>query len=137
MSKVILLSIHPKWAKLIYEGKKTIEWRKTIPCKLSCEELNKDSENVYVYLYETHPVKKITGCFKFGGVKILDARPMKEDALGCVPIEELKKYQGENCNLCAWIIKTPYKFSESLSLSLADINLKRPPRSWQYVEVNE
>lgn len=27
----IILSIHPKWAKLIYEGKKTIEWRKTVP----------------------------------------------------------------------------------------------------------
>ena len=27
----IILSIHPKWAKLIYEGKKTIEWRKTLP----------------------------------------------------------------------------------------------------------
>lgn len=26
----IILSIHPKWAKLIYEGKKTIEWRKVI-----------------------------------------------------------------------------------------------------------
>ena len=31
MSKAIILSIHPKWAKLIYEGKKTIEWRKNIP----------------------------------------------------------------------------------------------------------
>ena len=30
MTKAILLSIHPKWAKLIYEGKKTIEWRKII-----------------------------------------------------------------------------------------------------------
>ena len=27
----IILSIHPKWAKLIYEGKKTIEWRKIVP----------------------------------------------------------------------------------------------------------
>ena len=27
----IILSIKPKWAKLIYEGKKTIEWRKNIP----------------------------------------------------------------------------------------------------------
>ena len=26
----IVLSIKPKWAKLIYEGKKTIEWRKTL-----------------------------------------------------------------------------------------------------------
>lgn len=27
----IVLSIHPKWAKLIYEGKKTLEWRKNTP----------------------------------------------------------------------------------------------------------
>ena len=24
----IILSIHPKWANLIYDGKKTIEWKK-------------------------------------------------------------------------------------------------------------
>lgn len=27
----IIMSIHPKWAKLIYEGKKTLEWRKNTP----------------------------------------------------------------------------------------------------------
>lgn len=27
MSKAILLSIHPKWAKKIYSGEKKIEWR--------------------------------------------------------------------------------------------------------------
>lgn len=52
----IILSIHPKWAKLIYEGKKTIEWRKVIPSSLHPIYLMHDA--IRVYLYETAPVKK-------------------------------------------------------------------------------
>lgn len=29
----IILSIKPKWAELIYSGKKTIEWRKSFPTR--------------------------------------------------------------------------------------------------------
>ena len=51
----IILSIHPKWAKLIYEGKKTLELRKNIPM---------NTVNI-VYLYETAPICKVTGFFKY------------------------------------------------------------------------
>ena len=51
----IVLAIKPKWAKLIYEGKKTIEWRKTLPRKMDLKLLRDGNPNVKVYLYETAP----------------------------------------------------------------------------------
>ena len=57
----IILSIKPKWAELIYSGKKTIEWRKSFPKLNSYEDFKIEK----VFLYETAPVKKITGYFEF------------------------------------------------------------------------
>lgn len=53
----IILSIKPKWAELIYSGKKTIEWRKSFPKRENIE---------CVYLYETAPVKKDYRLFHLG-----------------------------------------------------------------------
>lgn len=97
----IILSIKPKWAKLIYEGKKTIEWRKTLPRKMDLKLLRDGDPNVKVYLYETTPVKAITGFFYWGGTTCCDARNMTEDIKGLVPIKDLKAYQGERCSLNA------------------------------------
>ncbi len=127
----ILLSIKPKWAEKIYSGEKTVEWRKSLPCRIPGPELNHGDEKIKVYLYETHPVKKVTGFFEFGGVKVLDARFMDKDPKGCVPIEDLKKYQGDNCNLCAWIVKNPRRFV--VPVLLEDFSLERPPQTWQYI----
>lgn len=126
----IILSIHPKWAKLIYEGKKTIEWRKTLPGKMDLKLLRDGNPNVKVYLYETAPVKAITGFFYWGGVTICDARNMTEDTKGLVQIKDLKAYQGENCSLCAWIIDRPTKLNEKYSIQ--DFGHDRPPQSWCY-----
>ena len=133
----IILSIHPKWAKLIYEGTKTIEWRKTIPHRMDYVKLRDGNPDVKVYLYETAPLRLVTGFFYWGGVTICDARGMKEDnprlIAGQVGIEELQKYQGENCSICAWHIDKPQKFRDPLPIDL--FGLKRPPQSWRYTEV--
>lgn len=130
----IVLAIKPKWAKLIYEGKKTIEWRKTLPGKMDLKLLRDGKPNVKVYLYETTPVKAITGFFYWGGVTIFDARGIKEDNprlfAGQTSIDELKKYQGENCSVCAWHIDRPTKFFKNYSIQ--EFNLNRPPQSWCY-----
>ncbi len=47
------MSIHHKYAQLIYSGEKTVELRKTTPTAL-------DDEKLMVYLYETD-LKSITG----------------------------------------------------------------------------
>lgn len=47
-----LMSIHPKFAELIYAGKKTIELRSRFNPRLI---------HSIVYLYETSPIRQITG----------------------------------------------------------------------------
>lgn len=132
----IILSIHPKWAKLIYEGKKTIEWRKNKP-KIFFPGLK-------VYIYETSPVRKVTGFFYWQGTKNLiirdpdyEGQEIHEAAKsvienGCVPLEDLKKYQGNKEKIFGWICGVFEKFEQPSQLS--DFGLKRPPQSWQYVE---
>lgn len=132
----IILSIKPKWAELIYSGKKTIEWRKSFPTRENIE---------CVYLYETAPVKKITGFFIWDGFEKLvfsepkekkDIHPAAQKVIdaGCVPLEDLKKYKGDRFNLFGWKIKNPTKFYEPWGLQ--HVNLKRPPKrppqSWCY-----
>lgn len=142
MTHAILLSIHPKWAQKIYSGEKTVEWRKTYPKIIS--------EDTKVYLYETAPIKKVTGYIflKFNSFESAnypftrinfydsDSKYLMIDNLermGCVPIEHLKKYLNTS-NGYGWRIAESKKFMEPKTL--ADFGLKRAPQSWQYVEVN-
>ena len=53
----IVLSIKPEWAKKIYSGEKTIEFRHDIPRDF---DMNTD----YIFLYETTPVRAVTGVMK-------------------------------------------------------------------------
>lgn len=137
----IILSIKPKWAELIYSGKKTIEWRKSWP-KYNMFEFQKIEK---VFLYETAPVKMITGFFELNGCRELiirddlehkykDIHPDAKELIsaGCVPLEDLKKYQGKRYSIFGWRIKNPTKFDEPFLLSYVD--LKRPPQSWCYYD---
>lgn len=129
----IILSIKPKWAELIYSGKKTIEWRKSYPTRDNIE---------LVYLYETAPVKKVTGFFKynyyyslvFGVTK--DGKPADGAQVlidrGCVSLDDLKKYAGNTKELFGWKIKNPQKYKEPLDLSFFNFERERPPQSWCY-----
>ena len=127
----IILSIKPKWAELIYSGKKTIEWRKSIPKFQNIEK---------VFLYETYPVKKITGFFYWDAFEtltfsivsylLIDPNAHQLIDAGCVPLEDLKKYKGDRFNLFGLRIKNPTKFEEPWNLE--KFSLKRPPQSWCY-----
>ena len=92
--KAIMLSIHPEWAEKIYSGEKTVEWRKHIP---SADFIDK------VFLYETAPVCRVTGCFDYNfyyslvfkhlGLSLCPTAKVFIDA-GCVPIVYLVVYIG-------------------------------------------
>lgn len=137
MSKAVLLSIHPEWAEKIYSGEKKVEWRKTFPTEAT--------PGLPVLIYETAPVCMVTGLFywiskesliirepDFEGQEINPVAQRLIDA-GCVPLEDLKKYQGANGRLYAWNARCKMKFQEPRPLSA--YGLKRAPQSWQYVEV--
>ena len=116
----ILLSIKPKYAELILNGKKTIELRKTQP--------KEDVE--WVYLYATAPVKKIVG-----RIKILDFMSGKNFSITlkgiCITETEFNNYVGDKF-YSLWVIDDAYL--QRCSMELSEFNLKRPPQSWCYVE---
>ena len=126
----VILSIHPEWAKLIYEGKKTIELRKNIP-------LN----NVkLVYLYETAPVCKVTGFFKYFAYTRIKKTHLKlhKDIItdkSCVPLEEIKKYFGKSEEIFGWVCNAGSKSNQfAYPVELSEFEIKRAPQSWCYTE---
>lgn len=73
----LILSIHPKYAKMIYEGKKVLEFRKTKP-RINIIDTNgknyysksfDDRSNLtWCFLYETSPIQSITGVMLFSNI---------------------------------------------------------------------
>lgn len=123
----IILSIKPEWAAKIYSGEKIIEWRKTRPKKF------RDYDRVF--LYETAPVKKITGFLELYGItkkekpeKLSKHHPLIN--LGCVDKKELEKYAGGK-TIYAYLIRYAEKFTPS-GEELKKFGVKKAPQSWVY-----
>ena len=149
--KAILLSIKPEWAEKIYNGEKTIEWRKSRP------RIDRNNRHTRVYIYETAPVKRITGYFTLYGTFAADVNGMLKPPVsggrhsmtfrfvremlddmekkGCVPAGDLAKYQGCAKEIYGWMVSPHIKPTRIMPVyRLDDFGLKRPPQSWQYVE---
>ena len=148
--KAILLSIKPEWAEKIYNGEKTIEWRKSRP------RIDRNNHHTRVYIYETAPVKRITGYFTLFGTFAVDVNGMLEPPVsggrhgmafcfvretlkdmgrsGCVPAVDLAKYQGGAKEIYGWTINPFIKPTRIMPYRLDHFDLERPPQSWQYVE---
>lgn len=119
----ILMSIHGKWADLIYQGKKTVELRKTAPKKSG-----KIDATVYVYNTDC---KSVDGRFFVSEVVEIDEITEELSAKSCVPMNDIVTYNGDG-KLYAWIIEEADEF-EPAWLQLEDLGAKRAPQSWQYV----
>ena len=121
----ILMSIHHKWAELIYSGEKTVELRKSAPKAL-------DGDGLKVYLYETD-LKSITGVvFVNFCHEITEISPnLVENS--CVPPEEIEAYRAKGrCKLYAWEIIGVDEYGPDW-LYPEDLHIRRAPQSWQYV----
>ena len=129
MSKAILLSIHPEWAEKIYSKEKMVEWRKTRP------RIDGKTRKTRVYMYETTPVMKVTGYFNIKDIYGVDANKSVffDYEKGCVPIEDLKNYQGQSMCVFAWEVKPGSVVKFGQPKTLADFGIKRAPQSWNYV----
>ena len=123
--KEILMSIHHKWAELIYSGEKTLELRKTAPKGFEKGELK-------VYLYETD-LKSVTGVIYVNFChKITEITP-KIVENSCVSLDEIEKYKAHGKGkLYAWHIVEADYFGKDW-LHLKDLGAKRAPQSWQFV----
>ena len=132
--KDIILSIHPKWAEKIYSGEKTVEVRKTQPDWEKPESV----DDLAIYLYETSPVKKVTGLVFLTWVHETDKELLENPEKyfwgkikkACLIAEELIKYSNGK-NLYFWNLKDPYKFDTPRNIKGS------VPQSWRYLKEGE
>lgn len=162
INDAVLLSIYPEWANLFYSRDKLIEWRKSFPFRkkdlpfleeendtlkmLSYKTFLREPVTNYiyktlvrVYLYETSPIKKITGCIIIDSVDMVQNSDLINYNIiqnGCVDSEQLIDY-AKGGNLFAWRIKDYIKFNKPFNLSVMTKNnrsIKKPPQSWCYCD---
>lgn len=143
--KAILMSIKPKWCKLIFSGEKTIEVRKTAP-KLEppFEVLVYETKGKTKYWSQPLPIPytegggKVIGSFVCDRVRLCIPFGLKGHLLSqevyremCLTKEQLDKYGG---------LKTLYGLHISdLKIydkpkELGEFGITRAPMSWCYVE---
>jgi len=130
---VCLMSIKPKWAKELYSGKKTVEFRKSSPPVGSL-----------VFLYESTPVRAVTGVFIVSAILSSHASHVwyAAKALKCVwksgtvKRDDLFEYAGGAAGKCCAILaEDPWRFPEEQWPKLEKYAV-RPPQSWQVLRAN-
>ena len=136
----IILSIKPKYADLILEGKKTIEIRKTYPRNLT-------QSTDKIHLYATAPIKKVIGDVQCHGSVVTNPskfivasllhgnsepiRMVEEQAQ--LTYKEMQKYAGGlHGNIWVWKLYNPQRFPTPMPLEHWGIS--RPPQSFCYVK---
>lgn len=126
--RVCLMSIKPKWAQELYREKKTVEFRKSSP-----------PLNSLVFLYESAPVRAVTGCFQVQAVFTSNASHIWSATkvigrvwkTGSVTRDFLFEYcGGASGKCCAILADFPWRFPETEWVKLEKFAV-RPPQSWQ------
>lgn len=119
--KVIVMSLKPKYAKAIYEGKKNWEFRKAPPPLFR-----------RVYIYESAPVSAVTGWVYFSdsvtGVPlcvwdIVRTNRCYPKNLPGIKLEELKQYAGKRMVTALRVYK-PTRADRPIEFD------GRPPQNW-------
>lgn len=137
----VLISIHPEYAAMIYDGRKKIEFRTTIPRKYNLYEGVAPWDD-YIFLYEIAPIYAVTGWIKVSGYinvnKIFsgDRQDLKKMIVndGCMTMEQIKAYK-QNLQLWGWHIKEAYNFGRKEFITRFAPN-ENPPQSWCYTKAD-
>lgn len=133
----VLLSIHPEYAAMIYDGIKKIEFRTTIPRKYNLFEDVAPFDD-YIFLYETAPIYAVTGWIKVcdyinvNNVFSGDRQDLKKMIVndGCMTIKQASNYK-PNLRLWGWHIAEAYNFGRKEFITRFSPN-EKPPQSWCY-----
>ena len=147
--RAVLISINPKWCKLIIDGKKTVEIRKTRPkidtpfkCYIYCtrsgaKEFFMDIQNGVDKWYKekwSDKSGKVIG--EFVCDKIIEDHTVGHNAAlyrdaACLPVGEAAAYCTQ-FPMYGWHISDLKIYDTPKELS--EFSLNRPPQSWRYVE---
>lgn len=124
MSKIIL-SIKEPYVKKIFDGTKTVEYRKSCPQR---------KDVTHVLIYETVPIRRVVGEFRLQG--ILQGTPQEiwnqTASVGGIEKDKYDDYfKGRNKAYALQIVEVKkYQFPKELSY----YNLKQPPQGFYYLE---
>lgn len=122
------MSIKPQWAQELYREKKTVEFRKSSPPLDSL-----------VFLYESAPVRAVTGCFQVQAVFTSNSSHIwcatrvigRVWKTGSVTRDFLFEYcGGASGKCCAILADHPWRFLKTEWVKLEKFAV-RPPQSWQ------
>lgn len=160
--KTVLISIKPEWCKLIAEGKKTIEVRKTFPkydtpfrvlvyCTKGTTLWKKDDrfllDGEYNRLIDEIPDYllngEVIGEFICTGKYVVRPRALTCESefvkRSCVPVGKLVAYVSDKefpkDHVYGWCFQSFTLYENPKELR--EYGLKRPPQSWQYIETAE
>ena len=120
--KVIVMSLKPKYAKAIYEGRKNWEFRKTPPPLFKT-----------IYIYESAPVSKITGMVVFSeeirGIpwsvyEIVKTNKCFTRNLPGISVLELEEYTGPLNLVSALRVHRAERLEHTITFSA------KPPQNW-------
>jgi predicted transcriptional regulator len=118
------MSIHPRYADAIMDGRKEVEFRK--------RSLAPDIETVWVYA--TVPVQRVVGCFRIASTDVAAPAQLwdRHSAVGCIAQEDFDRYySGHTCGAAIQIasvqqLSTPLPLTAVLPSGVA-------PQSYVYL----
>ena len=148
----VLISVQPKWLKLIINGQKTIEVRKTAParvtvpfkCYLYCTMPNTTdpSQSLHLWVWDKETPPRLNGKVvgEFMCDKLFPIWPgyAGKDGDSCLTYTEMEDYLGEQESGWAFHIPEVITYDEPRELgSLYTVKggpVTRAPQSWMYVK---
>lgn len=122
--QVVLMSIHPQYARKILSGDKTVEFRRT--------RLHRDIRQVVIYA--TAPTGLLVGAFEIAGVEVGTATELwfRHGRQGCIPQSRFAQYfEGARQGVA---IRIGQVFELPVPVPLEEfVPLRRPPQSYCYI----
>jgi predicted transcriptional regulator len=126
--RALLLSIRPKYAELIFEGKKTVELRKTRPRAESGD---------LVLVYVSAPVKSLLGAFQVARVIEAHPRQLWRNVSGKCGVgkSEFNDYFGDAQVGFGIVLRAQWKLESPVSLTQLRNRRARfqPPQVYHYL----
>ena len=122
--RAMIMPIKHQWAELIYDGKKTMEVRKlsirkwTLPC----------------LLYESGPVKRVTGVMWFSTKQQFDHLDVMQMSDACLSRAQYEEYVGIRQSY-GYRIKEVRRFEQPLTLE--ELGITNVPMTVNYCEIPE
>lgn len=124
LRQVALLSIKPRYAIPIMDGRKKVEFRKSRPAQ----------DVSHALVYATDPEQRVLGFFEVSG--IVEGTPRniwaKYGKVGCIEKRLFDEYYAGATKAVAILVGAVKRFKSPVRLSAVDASLKAP-QSYRYV----